>query len=119
MTQKKIPQKKDLKDERLNKLQRRVKRLEKENAILRSEIKTLEAYRDKTNTYIDKELDGIPVEDVIKSVEKQLTLKQVKNKDSMKCPACGNMTLKIMPILNGELNLCGNCGYRKVIKNEQ
>lgn len=119
MNQKKIPQKKDLKDERLNKLQRRVKRLEKENALLRSEIKTLEAYRDKTNTYIDGELDGVPVEDVIKSVDKKLTLKKVKEKDKNKCTACGNMSLKVMPILNGELNLCGDCGYRKVIKDEQ
>jgi predicted nuclease with TOPRIM domain len=119
MTQKKIPQKKDLKDERLNKLQRRVKRLEKENSLLRSEIKTLEAYRLKTNTYIDEELDGVPVEDVIKSVEKKLTLKKVKEKDKHKCNACGNMSLKIMPILNGELNLCGDCGFRKVIKDEQ
>jgi len=119
MSQKKIPQKKDLKDERLNKLQRRVKRLEKENAILRSEIKTLEAYRDKTNTYIGGELDGVSVEDVIKSIEKKLPLKKIKDKDNHKCSACGEMGLKIMPILNGELYLCSKCGYRKVIKNEE
>jgi archaellum component FlaC len=119
MSQKKIPQKKDLKDERLNKLQRRVKRLEKENAILKSEIKTLEAYREKTNKYIDGELDGIPVEDVIKSIDKELQLNKVKEHDKGKCTACGNMSLKVMPILNGELNLCGKCGFRKVIKHEQ
>ena len=76
MSQKKIPQKKDLKDERLNKLQRRVKRLEKENAILKSEIKTLEAYREKTNKYIDGELDGIPVEDAALDLLKAIYLRR-------------------------------------------
>ena len=87
MSQKKLPRKEE-KDSRIDRLRNRIRRLEKENERLKQEIKTLEAYRNITNKYIDEELDGVPVEKVIKSVEKHHNLKKVTDEVKPTCPMC-------------------------------
>ena len=119
MKQKKVPHRKDLKDEKLNKLTRRIKRLEKENAQLRSDIKTLESYRIVTNDYIEDNLDGVPVEKVIRSVDSKVKLKKIKEPVKLCCPKCLDPGLKVIGTLHGKLNLCGNCGYKEVIRKEE
>ena len=118
MKPKKVPQRRGLKDERLNKLQRRVARLEKENAQLKKDINTLESYRVITNEYIDGNLDGVPVEKVIKGIDNKTKLKKIKEPVKLCCPKCLDPGLKVIGTLHGKLQLCGNCGYREVIRRE-
>lgn len=117
MSQKKLPRKEE-KDSRIDRLRNRIRRLEKENERLKQEIKTLEAYRNITNKYIDEELDGIPVEKVIKSVEKHHNLKKVTDEVKPTCPMCLNKDILILGRQDGVMHLC-KCGYKKVIKDEQ
>lgn len=110
--------KKEEKDGQLQKLKSRIRRLEKENERLKSEIKTLEAYRSITNKYIDEELNGVPVEKVIKSIEKHHNLGQIKDEIKPVCPNCLNKDLMILGRQDGTFHMC-KCGYKKVIKNEE
>lgn len=110
---------KEEKDGEVSKLKRRIKRLEKENERLKSEIKTLEAYKELTNGYIDGKLDGIPVERVIKSVEKEQKLKKVITDNKPKCPVCGAEGMKIIKTPHNETHLCQLCNYLKVNRNGQ
>lgn len=115
MSQKRL--KKEEKDGQIQRLRNRVRRLERENERLKQEIKTLEAYRNITNKYIDDELDGIPVEKVIKSVEKHHNLAKVKDEIKPVCPMCLNKSMTILGRPDGVMHMC-KCGYKKVIKNE-
>jgi regulator of replication initiation timing len=114
---KKFP--KEEKSGEVSKLKRRIKRLEKENERLRSENKTLEAYKDLTNEYIGDNLDGIPVERVIKSVEKEQKLKKVVNDSKPKCPTCGTEGMTIIETPHNVTHLCKLCNYLKVDRNGQ
>lgn len=117
MKPKKMPLK-EAKDNTVSKLKQRIRRLEKENERLKQEIKTLEAYKNITNKYIDDELDGIPVEKVIKSVEKHHNLSQVKNTVNPTCPKCLNNNPITLGRPDGVMIKCLKCGFQKVIKDE-
>ena len=116
MSQKKLPRKEE-KDGSVQRLKNRIRRLEKENERLKHEIKTLEAYRNITNKYIDEELDGIPVEKIIKSLEKHHNLEQIKDEIKPVCPKCLNKDMMILGRPDGVLHKC-SCGYSKVVKND-
>ena len=77
MKPKKEPRK-EAKDGAVEKLKRRIKRLEKENDKLKSEVRTLESYRVLTDTYLEGKLDGVPVERVIQGVKKKESLRKIK-----------------------------------------
>ena len=115
---KKLPVR-EAKDGHLEKAKRRIKRLEKENARLKSEVRTLEGFRDVASTYIDGKLDGVPVEKVIKSVQKKMTLKQT-SPDVIKecCPECITAELKVLAYPGGKIKVCGNCKFRATVKDE-
>ena len=115
MSQKRL--KKEEKDSQIQRLRNRVRRLEKENERLKQEIKTLEAYRNITNKYIDNELDGMPVEKIIRSVEKHHNLSKVKDEIKPACPKCLNKDITILGRPDGKMHLC-KCGYKKVVKDE-
>ena len=107
----------EAKDGELQKAKRRIKRLEKDVQRLKSEIKTLEGFREAASSYIDGKLDGVPVERVIKGIQKKQTLKQTKP-DVIKecCPKCITAELKIVPYPGGEARVCGNCKHRETVK---
>lgn len=116
MSQKRL--KKEEKDGQIQRLRIRIRRLERENDRLKQEVKTLEAYKNITNKYIDEELNGIPVEKVIRSVEKHHNLAQVKDEVKPVCPKCLNKDMAILGRPDGVMHLC-KCGYKRIIKNEQ
>lgn len=109
---------KEAKSGEAQKLKRRIKRLEEENKRLKGTIKTLEAYKNVTDNYIDGKLDGIPVEDVIKAVSKEKKLKDIKKKE-VDCPKCGNILHYIKGPM-GKIEVCKNefCDHRKVVKSD-
>ena len=115
---KKLPVR-EAKDGEIQKLKRRIKRLEKENERLRSEIKTLEAFRDLTSDYIDGKLEGVPVEKVIRGVEKKQKLSNIKKPDVIKeiCTKCLKGELKKVPYRSGVVIVCGECQHREIKKD--
>ena len=122
MKPKKEPRK-EAKDGSTEKLKRRIKRLEKENDKLKSEVRTLEAYRELTDTYVGGKLDGVPVERVIQGVKKKSNLKRIKEyKPEMidTCPDCRSRStiseLIRVPFRNGVVKICGNCDYKITLK---
>jgi len=110
---------KEAKDGQLEKAKRRIKKLEKEVQRLKSEVRTLEGFRDVASTYIDGRLDGVPVEKVIRGVQKKMTLKQT-SPDVIKdvCPVCITLELKVMAYPGGKVKVCGKCKFRETVKDE-
>jgi hypothetical protein len=100
------------------KLKRRIKYLEKKVDRLQKEVKTLESYQRLTNEYIGDKLDGVPVEQVIRGVQKKETLGKIKKEPVIKeaCPKCISSKLKIVPYPGGEVKLCRKCDYRETVK---
>jgi predicted nuclease with TOPRIM domain len=108
----------EAKDGEVQKLKRRIKRLEKENERLKSELRTLESFRSLTSDYIGDKLDGVPVEKVIRGVEKKHKLSKIKP-DTIKevCQKCLRGELKKVPYRGGVVEVCGECQHREVKKN--
>ena len=118
MRSKKIPNH-EAKDGEIQKLKKRIKRLEKENTRLKSEVRTLEGFVKETKDYVDNKLDGVPVDSVIKGVNKKLKLKDIEsNQIREACPMCITLELKSIPYRAGRILICGNCDYRKLINEE-
>lgn len=113
MKPKKIPNV-EAKSGEVQKLKKRIKRLENENTRLKSEVRTLERFVRETSAYVDGKLDGIPVDQVIKGVEKNMKLSQI-NPEVIKeiCPKCITIELKNLPYHTGRILVCNNCEYRK------
>jgi predicted nuclease with TOPRIM domain len=105
---------KEEKDGNIGKLKNRIARLQKENDRLKSEIKTLESYKNLTTRYVKNELDGVPVEKVISGIKKQKDLKEIK--DSMTCIKCGT-DYATCPSPKGVIYMCKNtyCGHREIV----
>ena len=108
--QKKIP-KNEAKDGQIQKLKKRIAKLEKENNKLKSELRTLETYLDKTREFMKDSTKEVALEDLIEKVNTGANFKEIEN-DS--CPNCGDDISKL-PTGHGILHLCKSCGYRKVI----
>lgn len=102
--------KKEAKSGEIQKLKSRIKRLEKENHRLKSEVHTLEQYKVLTSKYMDGELDGIPVEKVLEGINKSKKFNQIK-KDNEGCPVCGGLLRKIS-YRAGSVIVCSSCDYR-------
>jgi hypothetical protein len=104
---------KEEKDGNTAKLKTRINKLLKENEKLKSEIKTLESYRSLTNDFLKTELNGVPVERVIGSINHKKDLKQIKN--SMTCIKCGS-EYATCPSPKGVIYMCKNqnCSYREI-----
>jgi len=79
-------------------------------------VTTLEAYKHITNKYIDEELDGVPVEKVIRSLDKHLNLSEIKDEVKPACPTCINPKLNVFQRQDGVMHMCSECGYTKIIK---
>lgn len=116
MKPKKIPNV-EAKSGEVQRLKRRINKLEKENARLKSEIRTLEGFRDATSNYIDGKLDGVSVENVIKGIDKKLKLSKIESKDlKIACPKCITKELAEVPYRAGKILICRNCDYRETKK---
>lgn len=115
---KKLPIK-EAKDGTIQKLKNRIRRLEKENERLRHEVNTLESFRELTTKHLDDKLDGIPIERVIKGVQKKHKLKDISdNKIKEVCPKCISSELKEVPYPGGKVRTCSNCDFRDTVKEK-
>lgn len=92
------------------------RRLKKDNERLKSEVDTLQQAFSQTSTYLKGNTDNISVEKIIEGVKKGSTLQEIKKEN--KCEKCGSNNIKDLNISTmGRIILCGDCKYRKVIKN--
>lgn len=108
--------KKEPKTGEAQKLRQRLRKLEEENERLRKEIKTLEGFRKVTTDYIDKELDGIPVEKVIRGLEKQSKLKGLKEDLKPACKKCFNEEVTVVGRPDGKrVVMCFKCKTNEVL----
>jgi regulator of replication initiation timing len=107
---------KETKDGGLSKLKQRMRKLELENERLKKEIRTLEGYKKATNTFIDNELDGIPVERVIKGIERQSNLKEIVKEEKHYCKKCFNEEVTVVGRPDGKkVVMCFKCKTNEVI----
>jgi DNA repair exonuclease SbcCD ATPase subunit len=89
--------------ENITKLKNQLKKLEKQNRKLISEIRTLEVAFEETINYLSETVDGRSVEEI------------VANKDI--CPYCKKKGSYRRGVPFGEIVLCKYCDHREVIKN--
>lgn len=123
MKPKKVPVKEEKSGE-TRRLKDRIRRLEEEKSELEkkvkkllSEIRSLESYKEVTKEYIDNNLDGVPVEEVIKRVNKKKRLRKKEKKVVEVCPKCFSENYAVVPTPFGKVKACGNCKHRETIKN--
>jgi hypothetical protein len=94
------------------------RRLKRDNERLKSEVATLHEAFSQTSTYLKGNTDNISVENIIDGVKKGSTLQEIKKGN--KCEKCGSSDVKNISVpIMGRILLCGDCKYRKVIKNER
>jgi predicted nuclease with TOPRIM domain len=110
---------KDYKDGELNKLKRRVKRLEKENQRLKSENNAFEQAFKKTTKFLEDHTEDISLEDLIQASKQDKNLRKVEKEhvESL-CPKCLNKLTQLPKSRVGVITVCKNCEYRKVEKND-
>ena len=113
---------KEAKDSENGKLKRQIANLKKENKILRAENKTLNSYKEITDSYINRNLDGLPVEQVIEGVKRKQKIKSVKTEKEVNtkeaCQLCSAGVIQEVAYPGGKIRICDNirCKYREVVK---
>jgi DNA repair exonuclease SbcCD ATPase subunit len=106
--------KKEYKDGELNRLKKRIKKLEKENDRLKSELNSYEQAFKKTTKFLRDNTEEISLENLIKAAKSEKSLKEVKEEStSNKCPVC-SADIKIMETLVGKIITCTKCSYRNL-----
>jgi predicted nuclease with TOPRIM domain len=109
--------KKEYKDGELNKLKRRVKRLEKENNRLKSELNSYEQAFKKTTKFLEDHTDDISLEDLVQASKQDKSLRKVEKEhvESL-CPKCFSKLKELPKSRIGKIIVCTQCEYRKVEK---
>jgi predicted nuclease with TOPRIM domain len=108
---------KEAKDGEVKKLRARVKKLEKENNRLKSELRAFEQAFHKTTRFLRDNTDDINLEDLVDAAKDGKSLKEVKNVKDV-CPMCFSENYSNIKARFGKLRTCGNCGHREIIKDE-
>lgn len=111
----------EAKDGELQKLRKRVKRLEKDKIKLLSEVKTLEAYFKKTQMHVEGLTGSEPVEKLIKAAQSGKRLKNIKEEPTkITCKKCTKGEVNVRTIPLGIMHMCQNkeCNHVEVEKNK-
>jgi exonuclease VII small subunit len=99
----------------LDKLKNRVRRLERENARLKSELNSYEQAFKNTKNFLREHTDEFSLEKLIEGAKGNKSLRELQ-KDVTPCPKCvGTLTVSSLPF--GTLHLCTTCGHKEVVKN--
>lgn len=102
---------KEAKSSEVSKLKSHIRRLEKQNRDLISEVKTMEKVLEKNMKFLKGSTEDCTVEDLIEAAKESKTLKEVQHEQT--CPKCGKK-LTVLSIGNdsGRSFTC-KCGYRR------
>ena len=111
--------KKEYKDGELNKLKRRIKRLEKENTRLKSELNSYEQAFKKTTRFLKDHTDDISLEDLVQAAKQNKSLRKIEKEHVENlCPKCFNKLKELPKSRVGKIIVCTQCEYRKVEKDD-
>lgn len=106
---------KEYKDGELNRLKKRIKKLEKENERLKSELNSYDQAFKKTTKFLKDHTDDISLEDLIQAAKNDKSLKEVQNVKNL-CPIClSDVKINNVPKV-GNIITCTKCSYRTVEK---
>lgn len=103
------------KDGQLDKLKNRVRRLEKENARLKSELNSYEQAFKNTKNFLREHTDEFSLDKLIEGAKSNKSLREIQ-KEAVYCKKC-NSIVSVGNLPFGTLHLCNNCGHREVIRN--
>lgn len=103
------------KDGQLDKLKNRVRKLEKENARLKSELNAYEQAFKNTKNFLRDHTDEFSLESLIEGAKGNKSLKELQH-NIVSCKSC-QAIIEPKPLPFGTLHLCSHCGYKEVIKN--
>lgn len=115
--QKKVPVK-EAKSGEIQKLKRRIKKLETENKRLKSELGSYEQAFKKTTKFLEDHTDDISLEDLVQAAKQDKSLRKVEKEhvESL-CPKCFNKLKELPKSRVGKIIVCTQCEYRKVEKD--
>lgn len=116
-----IPPHKEEKSGEEKRLKNVIKRLERENRQLKSELNTMEAYFKKTQNFVKGYTDDLTAQELINGARTGKKLKEiieVKESEAI-CSKCGSDNVVISPLPFGEMFSCKmeNCKHVQVKKN--
>lgn len=114
---KKIPTN-EAKDGTIQKLRNRVKRLEKENHRLKSELNAYDQAWKKTLRFISDESKEIKLEDLINAAKEDKTLKETKKEVLPNCSKCLSDNVHTSEITIGTMIICRDCSHTEVKKKK-
>lgn len=122
---------KEEKDGETARLKRHIRHLEKENARIKSELRTYERVFNKNITFLKERTKGLSLEELIKGAQEELNLQEIKEERSQKfedmqkkwkCFKCDEGVMKLIIIPHGGgsnyFRLCSNpkCKNRTEVK---
>ena len=118
MKPKKMPVKEE-KDGEVKKLKSRIRRLEKENTKLKSELRTYDQYFKKTQNFVNDHTKDFSVMELINAAKDNKNLKELKeDKDvSSVCEVCFSKNVQIDQLPFGRITICKDCSHTKINKN--
>lgn len=104
-------------DGEIQKLKRRVKKLETENKRLKSELKSFEQAFQRTSNFLRDHTKEITIEGLIDAAKKGHSLKETQNEEVKKaCRKCLAPELTVIKNNFGSIFVCQKCGEREVEK---
>lgn len=113
---KKIPDEKQAKDGTISKLRTRIKRLEKENNRLKSELNAYDQAWKKTLKFISDETKEIKLKDLIDAAKSDKNLKETKQEVKPVCSKCLSDNVHVSKITVGTMVICKDCSHTEVKK---
>jgi predicted nuclease with TOPRIM domain len=121
MIRKQSPLHKEEKDGEVKRLKNALRRMERENNQLKAELKTLEVYFKKTQTFVKGYTEDNTVQELISAAKDGKTLKKMKDEQLAEktCPQCGGDDFKVNTLPFGIMKLCNGCKYVKVEKTKK
>jgi predicted nuclease with TOPRIM domain len=112
--------KREEKDGEVQKLKRRIKRLETDKSKLQSQVNTLKGALRSSETFLKGSTGDHSLEDLIEAAKLQKPLKQLEEKPDIMCPRCEKYEVTVSKMSVGDLILCKNkaCGASKLVKRD-
>ena len=114
---KKIPDEKQAKDGTISKLRTRIKRLEKENNRLKSELNAYDQAWKKTLKFISDETKEIKLKDLIDAAKSDKNLKETKQEVKPVCSKCLSDNVHVSQISVGTMVICRDCSHTELKNN--
>ena len=120
MKPKRVPVK-EAKDGQLQRLRNRVRKLEKENRKLKSELNALEKAFENTTKFLRDHTQHISLDDLIEAAKKGHSLKTVQDDQEVNlvCPKCLSENFAVVSTPFGEVRSCRDCKYRETVREKK